>query len=67
MTQQLQLPDSTIVDIGARYRIEAYDHPVAVRAQILNALDKFTWRSAPGETLEYLPQRSVRLLVTMDF
>lgn len=64
---QLLLADATVVDLGLRYRINAYQHPLVVRAQILNALNDFSWRSAPGETLEYAPQRSFRMLATMDF
>ncbi|MGH8178392.1 MAG: TonB-dependent receptor domain-containing protein [Steroidobacter sp.] len=64
---QLLLSDSAVVDLGARYRIDAYELPVIVRAQLLNAFDEFDWRSAPGETLDYMPQRSLRLLVTMEF
>lgn len=64
---QLLLTDSTVVDIGGRYRIQAFQVPMTVRAQMLNVLDEFSWRSAPGETLDYTPQRSVRLLLTTEF
>jgi iron complex outermembrane recepter protein len=64
---QLTTPDAIFVDVGARYRTTAATRPIIVRTQLLNALDKFAWKTAPGETLEYAPQRSLRVLVTMEF
>lgn len=64
---QLEIPDATVVDIGARYGIEIASRPAVVRAQLLNAFDQFAWKPAPGETLDYLPQRSLRVLLTMQF
>jgi iron complex outermembrane receptor protein len=63
---QLELPDATFIDVGARYRLDVGGHPITVRAQLLNALDRFAWKPAPGETLDYAPQRSFRLLVTTE-
>lgn len=64
---QLVTPGATFVDFGVRYRTRAARRPVTVRAQLLNAFDEFAWQPAPGETLEYAPQRSLRVLVTTAF
>ncbi|HEY0685736.1 MAG TPA: TonB-dependent receptor [Steroidobacter sp.] len=64
---QLETEASTVVDLGARYSLQASGRPVVVRAQLLNAFDTFAWKPAPGETLDYVPQRSIRVLLTMQF
>lgn len=64
---QLQLQDATFVDVGVRYRTQAAGRPLVVRAQLSNAFDAFAWRTAPGETLDYAPQRSLRVLLTTEF
>jgi iron complex outermembrane recepter protein len=64
--RQLELPSATFVDLGLRYRLTIGQQAVVVRAQVLNALDRFAWRSAPGETLDYAPQRSLRVLITAE-
>jgi iron complex outermembrane receptor protein len=64
--RQLMLPSATFVDVGMRYRFNAGRRPIVLRAQVLNLLNRFAWRPAPGETLDYSPQRSLRLLVTAE-
>jgi iron complex outermembrane receptor protein len=64
---QLEIDDSTVVDLGARYGAEVAGRPVVWRAQVLNVFDAFAWKPAPGETLDYLPQRSLRVLLSMQF
>lgn len=64
---QLSLPASTVLDIGARYHIDAFLTPITVRAQLTNALNDFSWRTAPGETIDYSPERSLRVLLTAEF
>ncbi|WP_129648044.1 TonB-dependent receptor domain-containing protein [Peristeroidobacter agariperforans] len=64
---QLMLSPSTVVDIGARFGAEIAGQPVVMRAQVLNVFDTFAWKPAPGETLDYVPQRSLRVLLTMPF
>jgi iron complex outermembrane receptor protein len=64
--RQLALPAATFVDLGMRYRLGSGERSLVVRAQVLNAFNRFAWRSAPGETLDYWPQRSFRLLVTAE-
>ena len=65
--KQLELADSTVVDFGARYSAEIAGRPAVMRAQLLNVFDTFAWKPAPGETLDYVPQRSLRVLLTMQF
>lgn len=64
---QLETGDSTVVDLGARYSLEAAGRPAVLRVQLLNVFDAFAWKPAPGETLDYIPQRSVRVLLTVMF
>jgi hypothetical protein len=64
---QLETSDAIFVDVGGRYRTVAAGRSIIVRAQLLNAFDKFVWRTAPGETLDYAPQRSLRVLLTTEF
>lgn len=61
--RQLALPGATFVDLGVRYRL---GRSLVMRAQVLNAFDRFAWRCAPGETLDYSPQRSLRVLITAE-
>lgn len=64
---QLKIASSTVVDLGARYGAEIAGRPIVMRAQLLNVFDTFAWKPAPGETLDYIPQRSLRMLLTMQF
>ncbi|HEY5758492.1 MAG TPA: TonB-dependent receptor [Steroidobacter sp.] len=64
---QLTIEDSTVVDLGARYGAEVAKLPIVLRTQLLNVFDTFAWKPAPGETLDYIPQRSIRVLLTMQF
>jgi hypothetical protein len=60
------LPAAAFVDLGMRYRFDSGDRSVVLRAKVLNAFDRFAWRSAPGETLDYWPQRSYRILIAAE-
>lgn len=63
--RQLEVPGATFLDLGTRYRFEGV-LPIVLRVQVLNAFDRFAWRPAPGEMIDYAPQRSVRLLATVE-
>ncbi|MGC4028488.1 MAG: TonB-dependent receptor [Steroidobacteraceae bacterium] len=40
---QARLPASTLMDIGARYRLKFGGAPATLRLQVLNVADRFTW------------------------
>lgn len=66
-TRQLMIPPAAIVDVGARYRLALGSQLLIARAQILNVTDEYSWRVSSGETLDYVPARTFRLLLTTEF
>jgi iron complex outermembrane receptor protein len=65
--EQLEADALTTVNLGLRYRLRVAGRDTTIRAQLLNALNAHAWEPTSGETLNYNPQRRVRLVLTTDF
>ena len=64
---ELFLPAATVMDLGARYRFKAGRFPVALRAQIQNVLNEYSWQVTSAEAFSYSEPRRFRLSLTMDY
>ena len=63
----LVLPARATLDLGARYRFRAGRTPIAVRAQMQNVLNEYSWQVTSAEALTYSEPRRFRLSLTVDY
>lgn len=64
---QLDLPSTTLVDVGMRYRFGGPRGLWLVRGQVRNLFDTYNWTVNAAETLSYQPERTYRVLFTREF
>jgi iron complex outermembrane receptor protein len=65
--EQLELPTTTLVDVGMRYRFGGPRGRWSVRAQVRNLFDTFNWTVNAAETLSYQQQQTYRVVFTREF
>lgn len=65
----LSLPDWTTLNIGARYKLDIFEKPVVLRANLNNALNEEYWNISNGSAgyLYVGEPRTLELSATVDF
>jgi iron complex outermembrane receptor protein len=64
---QLEIPDRSVLDMGARWRFNIGRAPTTVRVQLGNVFDEFGWRTnASGVFVTNAPRR-VSITIAADF
>ncbi|QPQ56057.1 TonB-dependent receptor [Allosphingosinicella flava] len=63
----LFLPDVMTLDIGGRYRFKAGKLPLALRFQVQNIFNEYSWQVSSAEALSYSEPRRFRLSLTADY
>ena len=63
----VEIPARTIVDLGARYRINVAEAPAVIRLQLSNLTNEFGWRVSSGGGFSYEPERRLSMTITADF
>jgi iron complex outermembrane receptor protein len=63
----LELPAWTRFDVGARYKMKAWDKPLVLRANVENLFDKNYWASSNEGYMYVGMPRTLLLSATMDF
>ena len=64
--RQLMVPGALFVDIGARQRFKIGRTPASLRAVMLNAFDKETWKVVGPNTLYVDERRRLSLVLAVD-
>lgn len=63
----LEIPEWTRIDVGARYRTRVSGNPVVLRASVQNVLDESYWNVANAGYLYLGDARTLLLSATIDF
>jgi iron complex outermembrane receptor protein len=64
---QLEVERLVTVNVGTRYVFRLFGTSFALRAQLQNLFDQFSWEVNSSETLNYSAPRRARLVLTANF
>jgi iron complex outermembrane receptor protein len=60
-------PASLVVDLGARYRFDAYGLNMVLRPRLYNVFNQYVWRVSSGGAYRYSDRRRVSVELLADF
>jgi len=63
----LFIPERTVLDLGARYRLTIAGAPAVLRVQLRNLTNEFGWSVSGGGGFRYEPPRRFSASLTADF
>jgi iron complex outermembrane receptor protein len=64
---RLELPEYTLVDLGARYRLRMGRAPATLRVQVSNITDEFAWSVFANNSFGLMDGRRYSALLFVDF
>lgn len=64
---RLELPSYTLIDIGARYRMQIGPAPATLRLQVANVTDEFAWNIFASNSFGFMDARRYSAVMFVDF
>ena len=64
---ELNVPGRTLVNAGARYRVNLARMPATFRIQLNNLFDTYAWNVTGGGGFRWVPPRRANASLSVDF